>query len=78
MPQTLKGKKLMSSMVKEYGEKKGKSVYYAMIVKGKLKGAEGGGGTGKLAKAKRTYAKNRKKFNPQAFDKAKKKHFRMV
>lgn len=60
MPQTAKGKKIEAAMVKEYGTKKGKSVYYASIVKGKIKGAEGKGGTGKLAKAKRTYAKKHK------------------
>lgn len=43
-------------MTKEYGAKKAKSVYYASIVKGKITGAEGKG-AGKLAKAKRTYAK---------------------
>ena len=57
MPATAKGKKIMSGMVKEYGAKKGKSVYFASIVKGKIKGAEGKGGTGKLAKAKKTYKK---------------------
>ena len=61
MPQTKKGKKIMSAMKKTYGAKKGKSVYYASIVKGKVKGAEGKGGTGKLAKAKSTYAKKHKK-----------------
>lgn len=54
MPQTAKGKKILASMKKTYGAKKGKQVYYASIVKGKIKGAEGKG-TGKLAKAKRTY-----------------------
>lgn len=71
MPQTAKGKKIMNAMVKEYGSKKGKSVYYASIVKGKIKGAESKGGTGKLAKAKKTY----KKFNAGGFARAKKKHF---
>ncbi len=54
MPQTQKGKKILSAMTKEYGAKKGKQVYYASIVKGKIKGAEGKG-TGKLAKAKATH-----------------------
>jgi hypothetical protein len=44
-------------MEKEYGVKKGKEVYYASIVKGKIKGVEGGGGKGTLAKAKKTYKK---------------------
>lgn len=61
MPQTSKGKEVMANLVKQYGAKKAKSVYYSMIVSGKLKGAEGKGGTGKLAKAKRTYAKKHKK-----------------
>jgi hypothetical protein len=65
MPQTKKGKKIMSAMKKQYGEKKGKAVYFASIVKGKIKGAEGKGGTGKLAKAKRTYAKRTKKKKMQ-------------
>ena len=62
MPITEKGKKILSAMKKKYGVKKGKEVYYASIVKGKIKGAEGKGGTGKLAKAKRTYAKRYKKI----------------
>ncbi len=49
----------MANLKKEYGAG-AKGVYYGMIVKGKLKGAEGPGGTGKLAKAKKTYAKNHK------------------
>ena len=61
MPQTKKGAKIQKAMEKEYGPKKGKSVYYASIVKGKIKGAEGKGGTGKLEKAKKTYAKKHKK-----------------
>ena len=63
MPQTAKGAKILAAMQKEYGAKKGKSVYYASIVKGKVKGAEGKGGTGKLQKAVRTYAamKSKKK-----------------
>ena len=61
MPQTAKGKKILTAMTKEYGSKKGKAVYYASIVKGKVKGVEGKGGSGKLAKAKATYAKKHKK-----------------
>lgn len=68
MPQTAKGKKVMQAMTKEYGAKKGKAVYYASIVKGKLKGVEGAGGTGKLAKAKRTY-KNKHTFNKAKYEK---------
>lgn len=42
MPLTDKGLKILSNMTKEYGEKKGKQVFYASINKGKIKGAEGG------------------------------------
>ena len=38
MPQTAKGKKIMASMKKEYGAKKGKSVFYASVNKGTIKG----------------------------------------
>jgi hypothetical protein len=61
MPQTKKGKEIMSAMEKEYGAKKGKAVYFASIVKGKIKGVEGGGGKGTLAKVKRTYTREHKK-----------------
>ena len=61
MPQTAKGAKIEKAMINQYGEKKGKSVYFASIVKGKVKGAEGKGGTGKLAKAKATYQKKSRK-----------------
>lgn len=40
MPLTKKGKKIMSAMKKEYGSKKGKSVFYATKNKGKIKGVE--------------------------------------
>jgi hypothetical protein len=39
MPLTKSGKEVMSSMMKEYGREKGKSVFYASIKKGK-KGSE--------------------------------------
>ena len=61
MPTTKKGQAILSNMIKEYGKGKGKSVYYASIVKGKIKGAEGKGGTGKLAKARATYSRTHKK-----------------
>ena len=63
MPTTKAGKKVLANMMAEYGAKKGKNVYFASIVKGK-KGSskwEGKGGTGKLAKAKRTFAKEHPK-----------------
>jgi hypothetical protein len=41
MPLTKKGKKILSEMKKEYGAKKGESVFYASINKGRVKGAEG-------------------------------------
>ena len=40
MPLTGKGKKILKHMKKDYGEKKGRSVFYASINKGKVKGAE--------------------------------------
>ena len=38
MPLTKKGKKIMSNMKKEYGSKKGESVFYASTNKGTIKG----------------------------------------
>jgi hypothetical protein len=40
MPLTKTGKKVLRSMRKEYGTKKGQSVFYASINKGRLKGME--------------------------------------
>lgn len=40
MPLTRKGTKVLKNMETEYGSKKGKSVFYASINSGKLKGAE--------------------------------------
>jgi len=37
MPLTKKGKKILRAMRKEYGKKKGNSVFYASISKGTLK-----------------------------------------
>jgi hypothetical protein len=42
MPLTKKGKKIKKNMKKEYGGKKGESVFYASINSGKIKGAEKG------------------------------------
>ena len=39
MPITKTGKKIMSNLKKEYGEKKGKQIFYAMENKGTIKGA---------------------------------------
>jgi hypothetical protein len=41
MPLTDKGKKILRAMSRQYGSEKGKSVFYASINKGKIKGAEG-------------------------------------
>lgn len=41
MPLTKKGSKVLSAMQREYGKKKGQSVFYASINAGKLTGAEG-------------------------------------
>jgi hypothetical protein len=41
MPLTDKGKKILESMKAHYGSKKGRSVFYASVNKGKLKGVEG-------------------------------------
>ena len=40
MPLSKKGKKIIGAMKKEYGAKKGESIFYASINKGKVKGAE--------------------------------------
>lgn len=40
MPLTKKGKEIMASMVKGYGAKKAKQVFYGSINKGTIKGAE--------------------------------------
>ena len=42
MPLTKKGKKIMSSMRKKYGKKKGTKVFYASRKKGRIKGVERG------------------------------------
>jgi hypothetical protein len=38
MPLTSKGKEIMTSMVKQYGAKKAKAVFYASANSGKIKG----------------------------------------
>lgn len=40
-PLTHKGKKIMSAMENEYGDKKGEQVFYASKNAGKIKGVEG-------------------------------------
>lgn len=41
MPITKKGEKIKAAMQKEYGAKKGASVFYASANKGTIKGVEG-------------------------------------
>jgi hypothetical protein len=41
MPLTPKGLEVLGHMKKEYGGKKGESVFYASVNAGKLKGVEG-------------------------------------
>lgn len=45
-PLTAKGNEIRSNMEKEYGEKKGKSVFYASKNAGKISGVDGGPGSG--------------------------------
>ena len=40
MPLNEKGRKIMKSMKKQYGEKRGKTVFYASKKKGVIKGVE--------------------------------------
>jgi len=40
MPLSKKGKKIMKSMQKQYGSKRGKSVFYASFNKGIIKGVK--------------------------------------
>lgn len=40
MPLTPKGRTILTAMRNRYGDKKGKSVFYASINKGKLSGVE--------------------------------------
>ena len=40
MPLTKKGKKIMKSMKKQYGDKEGEAVFYASANKGTIKGVE--------------------------------------
>ena len=41
MPLTRKGESILSSMMKEYGARKAKAVFYASANKGKIKGVHG-------------------------------------
>ena len=42
MPLNKKGNKILSNMLRTYGKKKGKSVFYASMNKGTIKGVERG------------------------------------
>ena len=41
MPINTKGREIMAAMKKQYGDKKGESVFYASKNKGTIKGVEG-------------------------------------
>ena len=43
MPLNKKGQKIKAAMIKEYGAKKGKSIFYASENKGTIKGVTKGG-----------------------------------
>lgn len=55
MPLTAKGKTILTAMQGEYGPKQGKSVFYASINAGKVRGAEKTGSR-KALKPKRAMA----------------------
>ena len=40
MPINKKGKKIMKSMNKQYGKKRGEQVFYASLIKKKIKGVK--------------------------------------
>jgi hypothetical protein len=43
MPLTAKGRKILASMVKQYGTEKGKDVFWASVNSGKIKGVHPAG-----------------------------------
>lgn len=47
MPLTNKGRTILTAMQKQYGDEKGKEVFYASINAGKVKGAEKANGKAK-------------------------------
>lgn len=53
MPLTKKGTKILSRMKEQYGAKKAKQVFYAMIAEGKITGAEGRKPASKPGKSKK-------------------------
>ena len=66
MPLNKKGKDIMSSMKKTYGEKKGEQVFYTTANKGKIKGVEEkakGGKVRKTRKSSKPKAKSKSRVN---------------
>ena len=69
MPLTLKGEKIMDSMKRTYGGKKGEQVFYASANAGKLKGVEKeqelkkGGRVRKTSKPAKSKAKSKSRVN---------------
>lgn len=55
MPLTASGKKVLANMKDEYGDKKGKSVFYASINKGKKGSKKWHGGSKSQASALRKH-----------------------
>lgn len=56
MPLTGKGAQILNAMRSQYGDKKGKSVFYASINSGKIKGAEGKADGGAVSRLPDHYA----------------------
>jgi len=69
MPLTTKGKKIMSSMKRTYGGKKGEQVFYATANAGKIKGVEKeqelkkGGRVRKTSKPAKSKTKSKSRVN---------------
>ena len=66
MPLTDKGEKIMQSMKRTYGGKKGEEVFYATRNAGKITGVEEkakGGRTGKTRKSSKSKAKGKSRVN---------------
>ena len=66
MPLTEKGRKIMSSMKRTYGGKKGEQVFYASANAGKISGVEKkakGGSVGKASKSPKPKAKSKRRVN---------------
>ena len=69
MPLTEKGKKIMSSMKRTYGGRKGEQVFYATRNAGKIEGVEKeqelkkGGRVGKTSKSSKSKAKSKSRVN---------------